>query len=83
MRVVQEYLAFIADKNSEIPRIRPDGDYGPATEAAVRAFTESYGLPDTSGRVNATVWNAIASVYEDLYAGEMVGADQYPGYPIA
>ena len=83
VRVVQEYLAFIADKNSEIPRIRPDGDYGPATEAAVRAFTESYGLPDTSGRVNATVWNAIASVYEDLYAGETVATDQYPGYPIA
>lgn len=83
VRVLQEYLAFIARKNPEIPAITPDGAYGPATEAAVRAFIRSYGLLDTNGRVNATIWNAIASVYEDLYAGELVGADQYPGYPIS
>ena len=83
VRVLQEYLAFIAEKNPDIPNITPDGAYGPATEAAVRAFVQSYGLNDTNGRVNATVWDAIASVYEDLYAGELVNADQYPGYPIA
>lgn len=82
VRVLQEYLSFIANKNPEIPKITPDGAYGPATEAAVRAFIQSYRLSDTNGRVNATVWNAIASVYEDLYAGELVEADQYPGYPI-
>jgi len=80
---LQEYLAFIAEKNPDIPNITPDGAYGPATEAAVRAFVQSYGLNDTNGRVNATVWDAITSVYEDLYAGELVNADQYPGYPIA
>lgn len=83
VRVLQEYLSFISEKNSEIPNITPDGSYGPATEAAVRAFIRSYGLTDTNGRVNATVWDAIASVYEDLYAGETVMTDQYPGYPIA
>ena len=83
VRVLQEYLAFIAQKNPEIPAITPDGVYGPATEAAVRAFIRSYRLLDTNGRVNATVWNAIASIYEDLYAGERVGDDQYPGYPIS
>ena len=82
VRVLQEYLSFISEKNSEIPNITPDGSYGPATEAAVRAFIRSYGLTDTNGRVNATVWDAIASVYEDLYAGETVMTDQYPGYPI-
>ena len=82
VRVLQEYLSFIASKNSEIPDVIADGSYGPATEAAVRAFIKSYGLSDTNGRVNATVWDAIASVYEDLYAGEIVQNDQYPGYPI-
>lgn len=82
VRVLQEYLSFISEKNAEIPDIVADGSYGPATEAAVRAFIESYGLSDTNGRVNATVWDAIASVYEDLYAGETVREDQYPGYPI-
>ncbi len=82
VRVLQEYLSFIASKNSEIPDVIADGSYGPATEAAVRAFIKSYGLTDTNGRVNATVWDAIASVYEDLYAGEIVQNDQYPGYPI-
>ena len=82
VRVLQEYLAFIAKKNPEIPTITADGTYGAATEAAVRAFIRSYGLADTNGRVNATVWDAIASIYEDLYAGELVGNDQFPGYPI-
>ena len=82
VRVLQEYLAFIAKKNPEIPTITADGTYGAATEAAVRAFIRSYGLADTNGRVNATVWDAIASIYEDLYAGELVGNDQFPGYTI-
>lgn len=82
VRVLQEYLAFISKKNPEIPTITADGKYGAATEAAVRAFIRSYGLADTNGRVNATVWDAIASIYEDLYAGELVGNDQFPGYPI-
>jgi peptidoglycan hydrolase-like protein with peptidoglycan-binding domain len=82
VRVLQEYLSFIAKKNPSIPAITPDGAYGPATEAAVRAFVQSYRLPDTNGRVNATIWDAIASIYEDLYAGALVGNDQFPGYPI-
>lgn len=83
VRVIQEYLSFISQKNPDIPSITPDGVYGPATEAAVRAFEESYGLSNTNGRVNATVWDAIVSVYEDLYAGELVNTDQFPGYPIS
>ncbi len=83
VRVIQEYLSFIAEKNTDIPKITPDGAYGPATEAAVQAFEKSYGLADTGGRVNATAWNAIASVYEDLYAGELVNENQFPGYSIS
>ena len=82
VRVLQEYLSFIAQKNPDIPNITPDGSFGIATEAAVRAFVKSYGLNDTNGRVNATLWDAIASIYEDLYAGELVDDDQFPGYPI-
>ena len=59
-----------------------DGDFGPATEKAVRAFSELFGLPNPSGRVNAITWNAIVEVYEDVVLGSDVREGQYPGYPI-
>lgn len=82
VRVLQEYLNRIAAVYTDIPTLALDGIFGAKTAAAVDAFERTFGLADTQGRVSAVVWNAIASVYEDLYSGSQVNPGQYPGYVI-
>ena len=83
VRALQEYLNYISGTYQEIPRVTVDGSYGPSTAAAVNKFVEIFGLPDNQGRVNAQVWNAIISVYDDLYEGNAVNEEQFPGYGIS
>ena len=83
VRVLQSYLAYIARTYTDIPAVTVDGSYGEETVAAVEAFQAHFGLPETSGRVNSVVWDAIVSVYEDLYFGSMVQTGQFPGYEIS
>ena len=83
VRVLQEYLSYIASRYTDIPSPTPDGIFGSTTDAAVRAFVSRFDLPTTPGRVNAVVWDAIASVYEDLYAGSSGREGQFPGYTIS
>ena len=44
---VQQYLRGISYKDSRIPRIIPDGIYGPETRSAVKIFQEIHNLPVT------------------------------------
>ena len=83
VRALQEYLNYIARTYSDIPRISVDGVYGASTANAVNKFVEIFGLPDSKGRVTAQVWNAIISVYDDLYEGNTVNEEQFPGYGIS
>ena len=83
VRAVQEYLNYISRTYTDIPKITVDGAYGPSTAAAVSKFVEIFNLPDSRGRVNAQVWNAIINVYDDLYAGNTVNEEQFPGYGIS
>ncbi len=83
VRALQEYLNYISATYPEIPRVNVDGVFGPSTAEQVRAFKEIFELPGSTDRVNAPVWNAIASVYDDLYTGNSVNAGQYPGYEIS
>lgn len=62
VRHVQEQLDAIATIYSAIPRIKPDGIYGPATEQAVRKFQSIFGLPQT-GVINFATWNRISHIY--------------------
>ncbi len=78
VRVLQEYLTYIADYFPEIPAVTPTGYYGPRTEASVRALQEVVGLP-VSGLVGAVTWGAITDLYSDLYIGSRLGEGQYPG----
>ena len=82
VRALQEYLNFIAKSYPRIPVITVDGDYGEATARAVRAFKELFNIPSDPERVSLQTWNAITSVYEDLYRGNTVNVGQYPGYEI-
>ena len=83
VRALQEYLNYISRTYTEIPKVTVDGSYGPTTANAVNKFVEIFDLPDNRGRVNAQVWNAIINVYDDLYAGNTVNEEQFPGYGIS
>ncbi len=78
VRVLQEYLDFIAAYFPEIPGVTPTGYFGPRTRASVEAFQRTVGLP-VSGFVNAVTWGAITDLYSDLYIGSRLGEGQYPG----
>ncbi len=79
VEVLQSYLSYIAERNTAIPNVAITGYYGNQTVAAVTAFQEVYGIGGTPGVVNATVWDAITTVYEDLYRSNSAAEGQYPG----
>lgn len=83
VRVLQEYLNFISTSYPEIPRVNVDGVFGPSTAEQVRAFKALFDIPGAPNRVNAPAWNAIASIYDDLYTGSSVNEGQFPGYNIS
>ena len=82
VRVLQEYLAYIAESYPEIPAPVPDGVYGPATRESVIAFQELFGIPAPRGVTGEITWTAIASLYEDLYQGNRAEEGQFPGYTV-
>lgn len=65
VRVLQEWLSALSDTYPEIPKITVDGQFGPATDAAVRAFQNRFGIT-ANGVVGAVTWDSIASAYEDI-----------------
>ena len=83
VRVLQEYLNLISESYPEIPRVNVDGVFGQQTATQVKEFKRIFNIPGTPDRVNAPTWNAIASIYDDLYTGQMVNEGQFPGYNIS
>ncbi len=81
VRVLQEYLNFIARYDNRIPSVNVTGYFGEMTRAAVIAFQEAEGIEPT-GTVAAVTWDAIADRYGDLYNGASLGEGQYPGYEV-
>lgn len=81
VRILQEYLARIAATYSSVPSVTPTGYFGTQTEASVRAFQTTFGLPVT-GVVDALVWTAIADLFSDLTASDNISDGQYPGFAI-
>ena len=81
VRVLQEYLNFIAQFYSEIPTVNVTGYFGTQTQRAVRAFQELQGIP-VNGTVGSVTWNAVATLYSDLYNGSRLNEGQYPGYEV-
>ncbi len=79
VRLLQEYLNRISASIPELPSVTPTGYFGNQTQEAVLAFQNYEGLP-ANGYVEFVTWNAITSLYRDLYAGAQVGEGQYPGY---
>lgn len=80
---LQEYLNYISDTYTSIPKTDADGIFGPSTARAVAAFKSEFGLPGNPERVGVQVWNAIIRVYDDLYIGNIVDEGQFPGYGVS
>lgn len=81
VRLLQEYLDYISQFIDQIPSVSPTGYFGQRTEESVIAFQRLYGI-EPNGTVGAQTWNAITSLYNDLYMGNRLGEGQFPGYVI-
>ena len=81
VRLLQQYLNYIAVSFTSIPKVDATGYFGPRTREAVIAFQEQFGLP-VNGVVGAITWNAITDIYSDLFNGATLGEGQYPGFEI-
>ncbi|MBQ7109254.1 MAG: peptidoglycan-binding protein [Clostridia bacterium] len=87
VETLQYFLNFIAEFNNFIPSVQMDGIFGPSTAAAVRAFQQSAGLPQT-GVVDEVTWNSIYSSYITKYNSlpedyRSSGVIPYPGRLLA
>lgn len=74
VREFQYFLNVLGENLAVIPEVAIDGSFGPATEAAVVAFQEAYGLPVT-GIVDEATWNDLYNAYR----GILVSSPQYYG----
>jgi peptidoglycan hydrolase-like protein with peptidoglycan-binding domain len=81
VRLMQEYLNYIASFYPQIPTVSPTGYFGSRTQEAVIAFQRLQGITP-NGTVGANTWNEITSLYSDLYLGSRLGEGQYPGYEL-
>ncbi len=79
VKVVQYYLAVIAQNLDTVPVIAIDGIFGPRTEAAVKAFQKDYGLPET-GVIDERTWNDMYNVYRGIVEST---PEYYTGVPVA
>jgi len=62
VRNLQRYLRRLSFDDAAIPRVPVDGLFDTATEDAVRAFQQSYGLPAT-GRADRNTWDRIYDAF--------------------
>lgn len=79
--LLQNYLNYVSDVYTEIPKIPVTGYFGSQTEAAVLAFQRALGIEPT-GTVAAATWLALTTVYSDIFNGSRLNDGQYPGYDV-
>ena len=81
VRLLQEYINYIADFYNEVPSLTPTGFFGEQTEEAVIILQNLFGI-EPNGTVGAATWNAITDLYSDLYNGTRLSEGQFPGYEL-
>ncbi len=75
---LQNMLRLIAQTNTQIPLINPDGIFGEKTEEAVIVFQKEAGLAP-NGFVDYTTWNAIFDSY--MNASRMISLHPIQPFP--
>ncbi len=81
VRLLQEYLNYVARTYTQIPTVSVTGYFGPRTQESVIAFQRLWGLEPT-GLVQPLTWEALTDLYNTLYTGSMLQEGQYPGEPV-
>ena len=71
VRLMQQYLIAINRNNREVPAPTWDGNFGTATDAAVRAFQRQYGL-NSDGIIGPLTWARIIEVYNRICEGNPI-----------
>lgn len=66
---LQTYLNTVSDVFPAIPKLTVDGEFGPKTTEAVKAFQREVGLRE-SGLVGTATWIRLAGIYDAIEAGE-------------
>lgn len=82
VRNLQYFLAVVGEFYDTVPQIEITGIYDPPTEAAVRAFQETYGLP-VDGIVGINTWQELYRAYRGIVASTDSlegGVALYPGF---
>lgn len=79
IRELQKFLHTISIFDAAVPRIIPDGIYGPETADAVRIFQGKNGL-EPNGEVSRATWEAAAALYRQL-TGSPLPLVVFPGTP--
>ena len=77
---VQFWLSTLSNYYSALLNVAVDGSYGAATQAAVRAFQEQFGL-GVDGIVGQATWTAIYAQYYSVET-DIGTPNKYPGTPI-
>lgn len=77
VRLVQFWLRLAADNYTALSAVSVDGSFGPATEKAVTAFQNLFGLT-TDGLVGRATWNKLNEVALAV-ANEIVDPNIAPG----
>lgn len=75
---IQEYLNYIANTYTSIPKVDVDGVFGARTADAVRAYQTLFGIAP-SGIVGAATWESITETYQDLFQGNQASGTQFGG----
>lgn len=65
VRIIQYYLAVIAAFYDTVPTIEISGDFDQQTDAAVRAFQQTFSLP-VDGIIGRQTWQKLEDVYESI-----------------
>ena len=80
VRRIQFWLSIVADFYPSLPKVSVDGIFGSATERAVRAFQQYFGLT-VDGIVGPNTWNKIYEVYTSSMAGVLPSGGVPGTYP--
>ena len=71
VRRVQNWLNGVGSYYTSIPRLTVDGRFGSATQSAVIAFQQLFGL-SADGVVGPLTWNKLYAVWQDLVADGLI-----------